>query len=186
MKKLQYSGAMLIISVISGCAAILDGYHKHTGIYLPHKVGELSLTKDVTFDREGKDIGYFYQSFDKENFVTSIIYIYPINSTDEEVNVIVKELSDRYPKLEQKQHVFTRGKAQFKGKYISFIDIRDFANKKNQTVRNIVYLTELGDDWFIKFHCAYQDSVAETAQPVVDCFLIDFSQTLEIKKNDYL
>ncbi len=172
--------------MLSGCAGILDDYHKYTGVYLPYKIDELHLTKDLKFDKEGRDKGYFYQNSNEDNFVTSIIYIYPIGDTVRGENAISEELTKHYPKLEQKECMYTRGSAQPKGKFISFTDTRGFANKKNQTVRNIVYLTKLGDDWFVKFHCAYQDSITETAQPVVDRFLSDFFQTLEIKKNDYL
>ncbi len=186
MNKLIYPTAILILSLLSGCAGILDDYHRHTGVYLPYKIGELGLCKDIEFDREGKDVGYFYQNFDKNNFVTSIIFIYPINDTVRGENAIAEELIRFYPKLEQKGCFFPQGATPPKGKYISFTDTRGFANKKNQTVRNIVYLTALGDDWFIKFHCAYQDSIAETAQPVVDRFLENFWQSFMIKKKDYI
>jgi len=186
MNKILHLATILILIIVSGCASILDDYHRHTGVYLPYKIGELGLCKDIEFDKEGRDVGYFYQNFNKENFVTSIIYIYPISDSVRGENAIAEELTTRYPKLEQKGCFFKQGTAQPKGKCISFTDTRGFANKKNQTVRNIVYLTALGDDWFFKFHCAYQDSIAKTAQPVVDRFLMDFFQNLEIRKNDYL
>jgi hypothetical protein len=186
MNNYIYSIAILVLAFLSGCSEIGDDYHRYTGVYLPYQIDELQLTKEQQFDKAGKDKAYFYQNFDKNNFVTSIIFIYPNNSMVDDESAIVKELTERYPKLEQKQTIFIQDKTQLEGRYISFTDVRDFAGKKNQTVLNVVYLTTLDDKWFIKFNFAYQVSIKETAQPVVEQFLKEFWQTFKIKKNDYL
>lgn len=178
MEKLFYALIGISVILLTGCSSvienIIDGRHRHTNIYLPGKVGELQLGKEKVFDKEGKDIGYFYKNFDHDNFVTLVVYIYPIPDRFAGNEAIERELAYRYPNQPRFKHVLTQGKFTAEGMYIRTGNERLFANEPNQSVVDLIYVFTFGDNWFVKYAASYQQKNEETAKPVVDAFLDSF------------
>ena len=156
-----YAIVTLSFIFLTGCASvyenIIDDRHRHTNIYLPGKVAGLTLVKEKRFDSESKDMGYYYQNFDENNFVLISVYIYPIPIKVVGSIAIDKSLEHNYPNSEAHSIILNQGNYKAEGKYIKKTDKRFFANYPDQIVQDSVYLFTFGDGWFVKYMASYQN-----------------------------
>ncbi len=71
-------------------------------------------------------MGYFYENFDKNNFVVISVFIYPIPADYIGKEAIDKELEMRYPNSETDFYVLSQGEYTAEGKYLTESDERFF------------------------------------------------------------
>jgi len=181
MKKILCAIITLSLIFLTACASvyenIIDDRHRHTNIYLPGKVAGLTLSREQRFDREGKNMGYYYRNYDEKNFVLISVYVYPIPVQFSGDDTIDKQLEHLYPNSEKHSIVLNQSNYKAGGKYIKETDKRSFANYPNQIVQDSVYLFTFGDEWFVKYMGSYQKHNESTAEPIVKQFIEDWKWT---------